>query len=686
MPPANGFARVAVAVPRMRVGEPVFNADKTVALAHQAADDGAVLVAFPELGLSGYSNEDLFGQSALLDASLTALGTVAAGTSDLACALVVGVPLVAEGRLFNCAAVVEGGRVLGVAPKSYLPNYREFYEPRQFAAARAALHPTLPLFGEEVPFGADLLFRFPHVPGLTVHVEICEDVWVPLPPSTFAAMAGATVLVNLSASNITIGKDAYREELCRSQSARLMASYLYTSAGYGESTTDLAWDGHALIYEHGDKLAETHRFANADDIAVADVDLELLAQERMRMGSYTDCATDHRDALRRFRAIEVGSEPPRRTGRLRRRIERFPFVPADSHELDDRCAEAFRIQVQGLAMRMESTGIENLVIGVSGGLDSTHALLVAVRAMDLLGLPRTNVFGYSLPGFATSRSTRANALALMDALGITAGEIDIRPSSQQMLADLGHPAATGEPVYDVTYENVQAGERTSHLFRLANHHRALVVGTGDLSELALGWATFGVGDHMSHYNVNASVPKTLIAFLIRWVAANEDLAPGASDTLLAIAETKISPELVPGEEGADEPSQSTEDTIGPYELHDFFLYHLTRFGFRPSKILALADEAWSDPAVGRWPSLIPEDRRNGYDLATIAGWLRVFLERFFANQFKRSTLPNGPKIGSGGSLSPRGDWRAPSDVSAAVWLAELDACLAELRDGPPPGR
>ena len=672
------FARVAVAIPRARVAAPVSNAASTVDLAVRADAEGAALVAFPELGLSGYSNDDLFQQSALLEASVDALRQVVEGTAALRAVLVVGLPLRLDGRLFNVAAVVHGGQVRGLVPKSYLPNYREFYEKRQFAAARDRVRDVARIFGEDVPFGPDLLFPLESCDGLCLHVEICEDVWVPLPPSTIAAMAGATLLVNLSASNITIGKAEYRHELCRSQSAKLLSAYLYTSAGFGESTTDLAWDGHGLIYEHGELLAETRRFADVDQLIVADVDVERLMQERSRMTNFIDCATDHREAVAALRRVPIAAqlEPP---VELRRVVDRFPFVPSDRAALDDRCAEAFQIQVHGLATRLAATGIERVVIGVSGGLDSTHALVVACKTMDALGLPRTNVLGYSMPGFATSRRTRTNATRLMNALGITRSEIDIRPSAEQMLRDLAHPAARGKPVYDVTYENVQAGERTSHLFRLANQHGALVVGTGDLSELALGWATFGVGDHMSHYNVNASLPKTLIAFLIRWVAGTQSLGADAEPVLLGVADTVISPELVPGADDGKGPAQSTEAQIGPYDLHDFFLYYLTRFGYRPSRILELAHRAWADPATGRWPDLIPESRRVGYDLDTIATWLRVFLQRFFANQFKRSTLPNGPKIGSGGSLSPRGDWRAPSDTRAEVWLAELDAYLDTRR-------
>jgi NAD+ synthase (glutamine-hydrolysing) len=560
-----------------------------------------------------------------------------------------------------------------VTPKSYLPNYREFYEKRWFAAARDAVSDVIRVAGQLAPFGTDVLVEATDLPGLTLHTEICEDVWTPVPPSTWAALGGATVLANLSASNITVGKSGYRHQLAMNQSARCIAAYLYVGAGHGESTTDLAWDGHALVYENGNLLAESERFADEARVVFADVDLERLRQDRMRMTSFADNALDHPEHVRSLRRVPVELGVPSEAVHLERDVPRFPYVPSDTGQRNDRCAEVYHIQVQGLVTRLASTGIDKLVIGVSGGLDSTQALIVSARAMDHLGLPRTNVLAYTMPGFATSRRTLANAHALMDALGVSAHEIDIRPSAQQMLRDLEHPAADGEPVYDRTFENVQAGERTSHLFRLANHHNALVVGTGDLSELALGWATFGVGDHMAHYNVNGSVPKTLIQYLIRWVAGSGEVSPATSDVLLSIVDTEISPELIPSADGDGEaPGQRSEDTVGPYELQDFHLYHLTRYGFRPSRIAYLAHHAWGDRTRGTYPDLLPHDEHNEYDLATIVRWLRVFLSRFHANQFKRSTLPNGPKVGSGGSLSPRGDWRQPSDSSPAAWLDELD--------------
>ncbi len=676
---SHGFTRVAVGVPAVKVADPQFNAERTIALARRAHESGAALALFPELGLSAYTNDDLFQQDVLLDAALAALAHVVAASAELRPLLLVGAPLRYEGRLFNCAVAIHAGRILGVTPKSYLPSYREFYEKRQFAAARDALAQVIELLGARVPFGPDLIYAAEGLPGLLVHAEICEDVWTPIPPSTYAALAGATVLCNLSASNITIGKADYRRALCAGQSGKALAAYLYSAAGPGESTTDLAWDGHALIYENGELLAESQRFADDEQLILADVDLERLLQDRMRQGSFTDAATDQRAALRLLRRVLFSFTPPAGELPLIRAVERFPYVPNDPATRDARCYEAYNIQIQGLMKRLSATGIRKLVIGVSGGLDSTQALIVAARTMDRLGLPRANILAYTMPGFATSERTKTNAHALMAALGVSAAEIDIRPSATQMLADIGHPYAQGQPVYDVTFENVQAGERTSHLFRLANFHNALVLGTGDLSELALGWATYGVGDHMSHYNVNASLPKTLIQHLIRWVIRSAQFDAAANATLQSILDTEISPELVPATEGAsDEPAQSTEAKIGPYPLQDFNLYYITRYGFRPSKVAFLSQHAWADASKGAWPEGMPEAKRVAYDLPTIKRWLGVFLFRFFQiSQFKRSAVPNGPKVGSGGSLSPRGDWRAPSDSESRVWLEELKANVPE---------
>jgi NAD+ synthase (glutamine-hydrolysing) len=666
----HGFVRVAVATPRVEVASPAYNLEQTLVLARRAAAKRAVLAVFPELGLSAYSNEDLFQQDALLDASLAALAGLVDASRALPLALVAGLPLRAEGRLFNCGVVVHRGRVLGAVPKSYLPNYREFYEKRQFASAAQAMSTSIRLLGQDVPFGSRLLFEPTNIPGFVLHLELCEDLWVPLPPSTLATLAGATIVANLSASDITVGKADYRRLLCASQSAKCVAAYLYSAAGPGESTTDLAWDGHALVYENGERLAESQRFPLQPGIVTADIDLDHLRQERTRLTSFGDCAEAHAAALRDFRRVEFELTLPRGRVPLERRVERFPYVPADHAKLDERCAEVYDIQVEGLMKRLTATGLKQVVIGISGGLDSTQAALVAVRAFDRLGLPRGNILGYTLPGFGTSRHTFASAHGLMKALGIGAAEIDIRPSAELMLKHIGHPYSRGKPVYDVTFENVQAGERTSHLFRLANHHGGLVLGTGDLSELALGFTTYGVGDHMSHYNVNASVPKTLIQHLIRWLVSTQQFDAPTRQVLARIVGTRISPELVPG--SGEEPEHSSEAVVGPYELQDFNLYYLSRFGYRPSKVAFLAHAAWGDRDSGVWPDTVPPPERREYDLATIRRWLEVFLARFFqGSQFKRSAMPNGPKVGSGGSLSPRGDWRAPSDSPATVWLEEL---------------
>jgi NAD+ synthase (glutamine-hydrolysing) len=666
----HGFVRVAVGTPRVRVASPDFNAAQTAALARRAGDQGAVLALFPELGISSYSNEDLFQQDALLDASLRALGELAAASRDLATLLVVGLPLRVDHRLFNCALVLQRGRILGAVPKTYLPNYREFYEKRQFAPASQAVSTSVRIAGQDVPFGSELLFAARNLDGFVLHVEICEDLWVPLPPSTLAALAGATLLANLSASDITVGKADYRRLICAAQSAKCVAAYLYSAAGPGESTTDLAWDGQALVYENGERLAESERFPLAASLITADIDLDHLRQERARLTSFGDCVQANAARLTGFRRVEFDLEWPKGRLPLTRRVERFPYVPADPARRDERCAEVYDIQVEGLMKRLESTGLEKVVIGISGGLDSTQAALVAVRAFDRLALPRSNVLGYTLPGFGTTRHTYDNARRLMAALGVSAAEIDIRPAAERMLKDIGHPAGRGKRTYDVTFENVQAGERTSHLFRLANLHGGLVLGTGDLSELALGFTTYGVGDHMSHYNVNSSVPKTLIQHLIRWLVKTRQFDEATLAVLDRIVATRISPELVPG--SSETPEHSSEDVVGPYELQDFNLYYLSRFGYRPSKVAYLAWTAWRDRDAGVWPDTVPESERREYDLMALRHWLEVFLLRFFqTSQFKRSAMPNGPKVGSGGSLSPRSDWRAPSDSPATVWLEEL---------------
>ncbi len=670
---SQGFIRVAVCVPYLKVAAPDYNADQTLSLARRADSKKASVVVFPELGISAYSNEDLFHQDALLNATREAIDGIVAESRGLSPIILIGAPLRFDGRLFNCAIVIYRGRVLGIIPKTYLPNYREFYEKRQFSGAAQAVSNEVSFLGKQTPFGNDMVFNAANFSGFNLFVEICEDIWSPIPPSTYGALAGATVLANLSASNITVGKAAYRKLLCASQSAKCIAAYIYSAAGPGESTTDLAWDGHALIYENNDLLAQSQRFADKEQMIIADIDLDRLKQDRMRTTSFNDSLTNCRDKIRSMRRIDFEFKIPGGSISLAREINRFPYVPSELAARDERCYEVYNIQTHGLMKRMQATAINRLVIGVSGGLDSTQALIVCAHTMDRLGLPRKNILAYTMPGFATADKTRENARRLMTALGVTSHEMDIRPSSNQMLRDIDHPYPKGEPLYDVTFENVQAGERTSHLFRLANMHQALVVGTGDLSELALGWCTYGVGDQMSHYNVNGSVPKTLIQHLLRWIIKIDQFGKETGDILQSILNTEISPELIPqDQEGEDPKFQSTESQVGPYELQDFNLYYITRLGYRPSKVAYLSFQAWGDRNRGAWPELIDVDQRNEYDLATIKKWLHVFLYRFFQiSQFKRSALPNGPKVGSGGSLSPRGDWRAPSDSEAEVWLTEL---------------
>ena len=649
-PYSHGFVRLAVATPLVRLGDPQYNVDATTALLQRAARDKVLLAVFPELGLSAYSCEDLFHQQALIDAAEAGLLALMQRTRALPVAALVGLPVAREGRLYNCAALIARGRLIGVVPKTYLPNYREFYEGRQFTPGDSSTMTEIDLAGQRAPFGAGLLFRHAENRDFVLHVEICEDLWVPTPPSSYSTLAGATVVANLSASNIVVGKEGYRHQLVGNQSARCLAAYLYSASGLGESTTDLAWDGHAFVYENGTLLAESRRFLNEPQIAFADVDLGRLQADRMRQNTFGGAALRHRADIARFRNIEFSLPLPAGRLALARRVERLPYVPSDAANRDRRCEEVYRIQVNGLTTRMRATGSKKLVIGVSGGLDSTQALIVCARAMDEMKLARRNILAYTMPGFATSTRTKNQAWQLMRAVGATAEEIDIRPSCMQMLKDLGHPFAKGKKVYDIAFENVQAGERTSHLFRLANFHGGFVVGTGDLSELALGWSTYGVGDQMSHYNVNASVPKTLIQYLIAWIAESKEFSPDVQRALRRVLETEISPELIPGK-------QKTESSVGPYELQDFHLYYTLRFGYAPTKVAYLCYNAWQEK----------------YGLAEIRKWLGVFLRRFFeTSQYKRSAVPNAPKVGSGGSLSPRGDWRAPSDGNADAWLRNLD--------------
>jgi len=674
---AQGFARVAACTVPVALADPAANAETVLAQVLECHAEGVAVAVFPELCLSGYSIDDLFLQDTLLAAVQDALATLVTGSADLLPVIVVGAPLMHGTRVLNCAVVIKSGRVLGVAPKSYLPNYREFYERRHFAPGDDLRGTTIRVGGDEVPLGPDLIFAATDLPDLRLHVEVCEDMWVPLPPSAEAALAGATVLSNLSGSPITIARAEDRRLLVRSASLRSNAAYVFAAAGQGESTTDLSWDGQTMVYECGDLLGESERFPDGPRRTVVDVDLDRIRQDRIRQGTHDDNRRTHEIGTggRSFRTVEFALTPPTGDVGLRRHVDRFPFVPDDEGRLAQDCYEAYHIQVSGLVRRMEAIGRPKAVIGISGGLDSTHALIVAAKAMDRLERPRSDVLAFTMPGFATGETSRSLATRLAKALGVTFEEIDIKPAAEQLLKDLDHPAAEGEAAYDVTYENVQAGLRYDYLFRLANQRGGIVVGTGDLSELALGWCTYGVGDQMSHYNVNAGVPKTLIQHLIRWVLESGQFEAEANAVLGEVLDQEITPELIPTIEG--QKAQSTEDTVGPYALQDFTLFHVLRRGYRPSKIAFLAWHAWHDVDAGEWPPGYPPESRPAYDLATVRHWLEVFCSRFFASQFKRSALPNGPKVSAGGTMSPRGDWRMPSDAAATAWLAEIDAHVPE---------
>ncbi len=640
-----GFVRVAAAVPRLEVANLAFNVRQILALARKAEDEGAQIVVFPELSLTSYTAGDLFHQHLLLDRAVESLLEVAKASVDLRPMLVVGFPLAAEGNLFNTAAVVSGGEIHGLVPKTYIPGYKEYYEERWFASSRDLVAAEVSLHGHRVPIGCDLLFRARPGSDVVIGVEICEDLWGPLPPSSFQVLHGAHLILNLSASNELVGKADYRRALVLQQSARGICAYVYASCGTGESTQDVVFGGHAMIAEDGAMVAESERFSQESEMIVADVDVEHLRLDRERTTSFGD-------SLRAFPAMAwrtVDVELPTHAGTpLQRPIDPAPFIPRDDAERNRRTREIISIQTSGLVKRLSHAGLGRLVVGLSGGLDSTLALLIAVRAFDVLRLPRASILTCTMPGFGTSARTRANAERLAHACGVSLETIDITKGCLQQFRDIGHDPS----VHDVTYENVQARYRTMVLMDRANQLKALVLGTGDLSEIALGWNTFN-GDHMSHYNVNAGVPKTLVRYLVGWVAAQPAFA-AARAILDDILNTPISPELVPG----DQPGavfQRTEDIIGPYELQDFFLYHFARWESRPAKIQCLAEQAFA----GR------------YDAATIRRWLRVFVTRFFGNQWKRSVMPDGPKVGSV-ALSPRGDWRMPSDADVALWLEDLE--------------
>jgi len=660
----HGFLRVAAAVPLVRIADPAANAARIVGLMARAEAEGVQVLTFPELALTGYTCADLFHQFTLQQAAVAGLDAVVRASADFAGLVVVGLPLPVDDQLFNCAAVLQRGQLLGVVPKSFVPNYKEFYERRWFATASTGRSQSVELLGQTVPFGVDLLFAAADAPGAIIGVEICEDLWVPQPPSGLQALHGATVLLNLSASNEVIGKAAYRRQLVAGQSGRCMAAYVYASCGVTESTTDVVFGGHCLIAENGTLLTETRRFERDETLLVADVDVDKLRIERMRTNSFGDIPTTPSRVSFRSVPWQVQGKP---LAALRREVDAHPFVPRGAESLRERCEDIFHTQVAGLARRLEHIGTPPVAIGISGGLDSTLALLVTCKTLDLLGLPHTQVRAYTMPGFGTTSRTLQNARALMTHLGVSAAEVDIRALCLEEWRALKHRpfgidlagltvddltarlrALPADNRQDLVFENVQARMRTSILM-----NSGFVIGTGDVSELALGWATYN-GDHMSMYNPNVSIPKTLVRFLVRWAAENE-FAADVRRVLLDVVGTAISPELLPASDQG-EIVQETEKVIGPYELSDFFLFHFLRYGAPPEKIIYLAEHAQFD---------------RSYPRSELRRWLAVFLRRFFANQFKRSCLPDGPKVGTV-SLSPRGDWRMPSDAQAAAWLAALE--------------
>lgn len=638
----HGFVRVAAAVPRLKVADCAYNTKNLIKLIHEAESMKAQFVVFPELSITAYTCGDLFHQEAILVESEKQLANILENTRDTGIVALIGMPVRADNQLFNCGVAVQGGKILGVVPKIYIPGYSEFYEERWFAPGTNNLSDNVVLCGQTVPFGTDILFEAHDDYQVCFGMEICEDLWVPVPPSSFQALAGANLIFNLSASNEVIGKYEYRKNLVKQQSGRCIAGYVFASSGIDESTTDVVFGGHAIIAENGGLLAESQRFSQDEQLICSEIDIQRLGNDRRRNTSFMEMLPQ-----KKYRKISF-ELPKMEFGKLYRQFERHPFVPSDVGVRDERCREIFSIQTCGLGKRMRHTGAKHAVIAISGGLDSTLALLVTVRTFDMLGLPRENIRAITMPGFGTTSTTYNNAMQFMKSMGVHISEIDIRPACLQHFKDIGHDVND----FDITYENVQARERFQILFDIANKIGGLVIGTGDLSELALGWCTYN-GDHMSNYSVNCSIPKTLVKFLVKWVADNM-VDEASRKVLYSILDTPISPELLPPD-AKGEIQQKTEDIIGPYELHDFFLYHMIRYGASPSKILFLAEQAFD----------------GSYSRETIKGWLKVFYRRFFSQQFKRSCLPDGPKVGTI-SLSPRGDWRMPSDAQASLWLEELE--------------
>lgn len=638
-----GFVKVAAAVPELRVADCGYNSEKIIKMIGEAEKSGAQIVVFPELAITAYTCADLFQQQLLLSGARAALARIVEETSKFEIVSIIGMPLMSENQLFNCAVVIQGGKILGVVPKTYIPGYKEFYEERWFASGAKALNPFINISGMDVPFGTDLLFESAGPDPVCFGVEICEDLWAPIPPSSYQAIAGASILFNLSASNEIIGKSEYRHELVKQQSGKCVAGYIYVSSGVDESTTDVVYGGHVLIAENGGILGESERFLRKAHMTVGEIDVQRLMNDRLKNTSFMEGlpAKNFRKLSFKLKALDFDKAEFSRT------VDPHPFVPSDKSARDIRCREIFAIQTTGLAKRLKHTGSQNVVLGVSGGLDSTLALIVAAKTFGLLGIPAENITAVTMPGFGTTDITYENAVRLIKSFGATLKEINIKQACLQHFSDIGHDPS----IHDVTYENVQARERTQILMDIANKQGGLVIGTGDLSELALGWCTYN-GDHMSMYSVNCSIPKTLVKYLVQWAADNVT-EKASAEVLLRILATPITPELLPPDENGGI-LQKTEDIVGPYELHDFFLYHMLRYGAPPKKIEFLAGKAF-----------------NGvYGNDTIKHWLRIFFRRFFAQQFKRSCLPDGPKVGTI-SLSPRGDWRMPSDATAEMWLEEF---------------
>lgn len=636
-----GFVRVAAAIPKMKVANCEFNTREIIETVKKAQSQGAQFVVFPELAVTAYTCGDLFLQKTLQNEALNSLENILNKTRSLECVIIIGIPLLINSRMYNCAVAIKNGEILGVVPKTFIPNYSEFYEARWFCSGKDIRNDTINLLGQTVPFGTDILFEAANIDGLCFGIEICEDLWIPVPPSCYQALNGATLLFNLSASNEIVSKHEYREDIVRLQSAKCAAAYVYTSSGPNESTTDLVFGGHALVCEYGSLMVDSERFSFEEQLITCDIDIERLVNERLKNSGFTQGLSDIKFRKAVFNIKELD------TDRIQRHIEPQPFVPSNPNVRNKRCEEIFNIQTSGLGKRLRHTGIDKCVIGISGGLDSTLALLVIAKAYDRLGLDRKNIHAITMPGFGTSSNTLNNSLELMRLMNVTNYQIDIKEACLKHFSDIGHNAAD----YDVTYENVQARERTQILMDIANKIGGLVIGTGDLSELALGWCTYN-GDHMSMYAVNTGVPKTLVKYLVQW-AADYVFENETRNVLLSVLDTPISPELLPTDKEG-QIQQKTEDIVGPYELHDFFLYHMVRYGAGPLKISALAKQAFE----GKYTDEIIEK------------WLKTFFKRFFSQQFKRSCLPDGPKVGSI-SLSPRGDWRMPSDSDVREWIKNL---------------